>query len=714
MKYFLKRLKDSLYMFLVEGNGAVASQYHGYVDSDLERHRKHRIKSWMFLIKLNLKYRVFRFNPVNPNKRAPYDEGSESALQYRSRPIDLANMAMKYDVISFDIFDTLILRPFDDPKSVFTVAGEKLKYFKFKVMRTNAERAVRLKRFDETGSFEVDIYDIYDELNRMTNIDKDEGIKTELETELSLCYGNPYMLDVFNMLKEQGKRIIITSDMYWRSEHLDALLKKCGYEGYSRIYVSCEHNAGKSEGKLFNIIKSELGGKLSYLHIGDNYNADIEGAKAAGIDNFFYQGVNAAGGKYRALGISPLYSSAYAGIVNAHLHKDCSVYSPQYEFGFIYGGFYILGFMSHIHRYCKTHNIDKVLFIARDGDIYEKVFNMLPRNDIPSGYLLWSRTVNIIYFADKDKDFFLQRVCRGQRNLDRTLGDILESFDMPHLIPKLQLFCVNKEEAGSSGGKVKYKYLDRDAILDDSNALAFEDFLIEHFNSIVSSYKETRKELEEYLLYMAKGAKRLLLVDIGWAGTAPMNIKNMLENILDIECLIMLGATHKYQDNKGIGNYDYMSTYLFSSSCNIDCYRIHGSLHTAIFELLSQSATPSFAKFRKNGGEYSSFVFQSPDVENYPATREIQRGIIDFAKLYIKHFGHLPYMMNISGSDAYMLFRFSMSNKQVALNAVGGCVQQIYMAGVSGNSFAGYRTIADILDRGGEELKDEIFNFHNI
>lgn len=700
MKYFLKRLKDSLYMFLVEGNGAVASLYHGYVDSDLERHRKHRIKSWMFLIKLNLKYRVFRFNPVNPNKRAPYDDGSESAVNYRIIPIRLAHMAMKYDVISFDMFDTLILRPFDDSKSVFTVAGEKLKYLNFKNMRTNAEIQAKERNFRDTGSYEADIYDIYEELNRITNIDKDEGIKTELETELSLCYGNPYMLDVFNMLKEQGKRIIITSDMYWRSEHLDALLKKCGYEGYSRIYVSCEHNAGKSEGKLFKIIKSELGENLSYLHIGDNYIADIEGAKAAGIDSFFYKGVNAAGGKYRASGISPLYSSAYAGIVNAHLHKDSNVYSPQYEFGFIYGGFYILGFMSHIHRYCKTHNIDKVLFIARDGDIYRKVFNMLPRNDIPSGYLLWSRTVNIIYFADKDKDFFLQRVCRGQRNLDRTLGDILESFDMLHLIPKLQLFCVNKKEADNRGGKIKYEYLGKDAILDDSNVLAFEDFLIEHFDSIVSSYKETRKELEEYLLYMAKGAKRLLLVDVGWAGTAPMNIKNMLENILDIKCLIMLGAVHKYSFTNSCGNYDYMSCFLFDKNHNRSCYNMHSRSHIDIFEMFTQAETPSFLRFRKNDKEYSSFVFQSPDVENYSATREIQQGIIDFAKLYIKHFGHLPYMMNISGQDSYMPFMFSISNKNIALNAVGDCKQQSFTAGSSHNPIT-HRTIAKILDSEG-------------
>lgn len=697
MKYFLKRLKDSLYMFLVEGNGAVASQYHGYVDSDLERHRKHRIKSWMFLIKLNLKYRVFRFNPVNPNKRAPYDEGSESAVNYRIIPIRLAHMAMKYDVISFDMFDTLILRPFDDPKSVFTVAGEKLKYLNFKNLRIKAEIQAKERNFRDTGSYEADIYDIYEELNRITNIDKDEGIKTELETELSLCYGNPYMLDVFNMLKEQGKRIIITSDMYWRSEHLDALLKKCGYEGYSRIYVSCEHNAGKSEGKLFKIIKSELGENLSYLHIGDNYIADIEGAKAAGIDSFFYKGVNAAGGKYRASGISPLYSSAYAGIVNAHLHKDCNVYSPQYEFGFIYGGFYILGFMSHIHRYCKTYNIDKVLFIARDGDIYRKVFNMLPDNDIPNDYLLWSRTVNITYFLQQDKYEFITRVCHKNINCGKKIGDILENFDIHYLVPDLKYFCINQEEVADSGGRIKHEYLDKDTILDDSNMLAFEDFLIEHFESIVSAYKETRKELEEYLLYMAKGAKRLLLIDMGWVGRAPSNIKNMLENMLDIECHILLGASNKYSPTNSHGNYNYISCFLFDKNHNRNCYNIHSDVHTDIFEFFTQAETPSFFRFRKNNEEYSSFVFQNPDVENYSATREIQQGIIDFAKLYIKHFGHLPYMMNISGQDAYTPFMFSMSNKKVALNAVGDCKQQSFTAGSSYN-LTSYRTIEKILD----------------
>ena len=55
-----------------------------------------------------------------------------------------------HDVISFDIFDTLILRPFDDPKSVFFLLGEKNKCPGFKRYRILAEKLARQEAFEKT------------------------------------------------------------------------------------------------------------------------------------------------------------------------------------------------------------------------------------------------------------------------------------------------------------------------------------------------------------------------------------------------------------------------------------------------------------------------------------------------------------------------------------------------------------------------------------
>ena len=70
--------------------------------------------------------------------------------------------------------------------------------------------------------------------------------------------------------------------------------------------------------------------------------------------------------------MSAITGSMYRGIVNAHLHNGLNEYSMEYEFGFVYGGLFVLGYCQFIHEYVQTHHIDKILFLARDGDILIK------------------------------------------------------------------------------------------------------------------------------------------------------------------------------------------------------------------------------------------------------------------------------------------------------------------------------------------------------
>lgn len=76
-----------------------------------------------------------------------------------------------YDVISFDIFDTLVLRPFDNPKSVFMLIGQKLGVLGFRNIRINAEKEARDIKEAEFRNREINIYDIYNIIAVKTGID---------------------------------------------------------------------------------------------------------------------------------------------------------------------------------------------------------------------------------------------------------------------------------------------------------------------------------------------------------------------------------------------------------------------------------------------------------------------------------------------------------------------------------------------------------------
>src|SRR5690606_28650164 len=136
---------------------------------------------------------------------------------------------LAYDVISFDIFDTLILRPFAKPHDLFMIVGEKLNLTDFTRLRREAEKKARERALLDKGKHEVNIYDIYEILEFNLGLDKEQGVRVELETELEFCSPNPYMLEVFKILKEHGKRLVAVSDMYLTGSMIEKLLQKNGF-----------------------------------------------------------------------------------------------------------------------------------------------------------------------------------------------------------------------------------------------------------------------------------------------------------------------------------------------------------------------------------------------------------------------------------------------------------------------------------------------------
>ena len=39
--------------------------------------------------------------------------------------------------------------------------------------------------------------------------------------------------------------------------------------------------------------------------------------------------------------------------------------------------FFVLGYCQFIHQYVKNHDVDKLLFLSRDGDVIKKVYEVL-------------------------------------------------------------------------------------------------------------------------------------------------------------------------------------------------------------------------------------------------------------------------------------------------------------------------------------------------
>lgn len=208
-------------------------------------------------------------------------------------PVSLMPQLYQTDIISFDIFDTLLRRTVSCPTDVFARMEQCYAIPGFAKCRIAAEKEARQYAYTASGTTEIAIEDIYRSMFRMDNsvsvqAKLEQYICAELEMEKECCIADQGMRYMVNRLLTDGKRVIAVSDMYLHKEQVKKLLYHCGYSGGLDIYVSCDYRAGKSDGRLFPFIMKEIGKEKSLIHIGDNFYADVYRQKALGIRAIHY------------------------------------------------------------------------------------------------------------------------------------------------------------------------------------------------------------------------------------------------------------------------------------------------------------------------------------------------------------------------------------------------------------------------------------------
>lgn len=191
----------------------------------------------------------------------------------------------KYNLISFDIFDTLIVRSVNNPKDVFYYAGSQVllkqsEALLFQKRRIEAETVARQK--SKTG--EVNLKNIYSELYKYYGIKAGILKESEERLELQVCKPRNKWVSLFNAYVREGKKVILISDMYLPSSHIKKILSSCGIIGFAGLYISNEYGCDKVSGNLYKIVQErELCFDGLHLHYGDSFRADYLGARKANV-----------------------------------------------------------------------------------------------------------------------------------------------------------------------------------------------------------------------------------------------------------------------------------------------------------------------------------------------------------------------------------------------------------------------------------------------
>lgn len=309
----------------------------------------------------------------------------------------------KHEIISFDIFDTLLLRPYVKPTDLFFHLERLENSEGFATARIKAEKQARKKHPNKE---DITIDEIYDEIDeRFKNLKE-----KEMAMERQILIANPEMKEVYEYAKAQGKRIIIVSDMYLSEEFLADVLREKGYEGFEKLFVSSKYGKLKYSSNLYRIMLEQMHTHPQYiLHIGDNEYKDVQAAQKLNISAILYPCV-----LNRFLEKEEMYSAlldSYPQVLGfSIIIMMAAIYnltnSGNYwdKFGYNIAGPICLNFINWIKDDIIKRNINDIIFIARDGYILQKIFNLYDYSTIKTHYIYAPRSLNLICRLNYEKE----------------------------------------------------------------------------------------------------------------------------------------------------------------------------------------------------------------------------------------------------------------------------------------------------------------------
>lgn len=437
------------------------------------------------------------------------------------------------DIVSFDIFDTLLTRKTVDPRDVFTVArelfNEKSPYSMsddFYRLRIKAEKTVRIKKSMHT---EVSFDEIYEEFGVAYGYSKDfcdTLQKYELEAEHIMLMRDPSTVEIYDYAKAQRKSIIIVSDMYLPKVRVAQLLRENGVDDWDELIVSSDEQVAKFSGSAYARIVGRYPGKR-VLHVGDNIHSDKGWAEKFGFDtihihtnmealSFELRKVDRAifgGDRYRwtrkkkVVSVSDVQFNILSGLAAQYCMRP-GVTVPQ-AVGYSLFGPLLLGFVQWLDEEVRASNTDHVFFLARDGSIMRDAYNAYFTGDaVRNTYMLASR--RLLNFPSMYKEDFsvngIHQIAGGKEAI--SVAQILRYY---HIDPEDSRVKQAVEQVGLSG-------VETVALGENGDRLRALLLLLEP--QILDQAKAEAKEVLGYLGQIGfTTAKRPLICDVGWSGS---------------------------------------------------------------------------------------------------------------------------------------------------------------------------------------------------
>ncbi len=323
--------------------------------------------------------------------------------------------AASYDVISVDLFDTLLMRQTLFPADVFEIADYKWReqgvvIEQFCEKRLESEKAL-------SGAVAPTLAEIYARVVENASagtIEPQEMAKMEWSIDYDLLVPRRELCEAVSSLYQSGKEVYIVTDTYYSETQIKKMLDKCGIDFYTECIVSCRYRTGKTQG-LFGVLKERIGNRTC-LHIGDDPVADVEAAQKNGIASCrIYSGIDLLEmtgylGLWDA--IETLSDRIRAGMLAARLFNSPFQFEEDgqkicvrraHDLGYLFFAPMICDFVIWFERQVRMAKIPNVWFGARDGYLVKKLYDAWA-GEASSVYFLTSRIAAIRAGVENESD----------------------------------------------------------------------------------------------------------------------------------------------------------------------------------------------------------------------------------------------------------------------------------------------------------------------
>lgn len=573
------------------------------------------------------------------------------------------------DLVSFDVFDTLVTRPLLRANAVFELVGERaialLSSYRstieaaggFRILREQAGKAA-MELAHQRAREEYELLAAYEWLCAQIAAPStlaSQLMKLEEETELALHAPRAAGRELFELAHRLNKRVVLISDMYLTPHAVGAILTRCGYREQAALYVSSEHGVLKRTGKLYERIAELEGRPKRWVHVGDNRLADVRAPTALGIRSFHLANASDKYLQQRSPELRPreqlgntLGSSLLHGVISRRLYDSPKPARSRYDgsayrLGYEGGGPLLLAFTQWVLDKARRDGLTDVCFLARDGFVPKQLYELLTAED-PNAprahYVYASRRALSVAALRSEADIVasLQRMSKAsvEHVLRHRFGVVPE-----------RLLAGTLEQAGLT--------LEQRVDLSKANERRkLEQLLRANAPVILAQAESERADMLAYLesLGVHERERRIAVVDIGHNASLQVALSRLLgrDDLAGYYFATFEPARAVYERGFDI------SSYLLEFEDSVRSDHVYCA-NVGLFEFLFLPAFPSLERVRRAAdGTFEPIYVVGDESKRFAVVAQAHRGVLDFARDVIAACAGDAHLFRISKNEALSSF----------------------------------------------------------